>query len=117
MDLIEIDLMYMVSTRTYELSVKNQKTRQLFLESPQKIVYAKDTYRNLKEINKKCFELYPNTYQNASRRVKINVELALYYSERRVSLYLVGEQLRNKKKIELLAVETNPKNSNLLISN
>ena len=47
-------------------------------------------------------------------QLKTNVELALFFLNKKRSFSVVGKHLRNRKKVGLLAVEINPKHIHCL---
>ena len=51
----------------------------------------------------------PNTYQNATLRLKHNVDLAIFFLEQSGSFSLISKRLRKYKKVVMVAVEKNPK--------
>ena len=65
-------------------------------------------FRNKHEILKKCVKSDPNTYQYATLHLKQNVDLAIFFLERGGSFSLIGNHLRNNKKVGMISVKNNP---------
>ena len=62
-----------------------------------------------------CVNLKANRFHCASKRLQKNIELTLLSLRRGVSIFILGNRLRNEKKLGLTAVEVNPKRFQILV--
>ena len=94
-----------------------EKIERSLRENPWNIYYACEAIRGKYELMKECVEADPNTYENATLRLKQNVGLAILFFERGGSFSLVSKHLRNNKQVAMIAVEKNPNSYQYVVKN
>ena len=89
-------------------TVCEEKVKQAIRKNPLNIYYVSDVFRNKYEIMKECVESNPNTYLYATLHLKQNVDLAIFFPERRGSFSHICKHLRKNEKVEIIAVKNKP---------